>query len=190
MDISYHSNSQNLCYENEAINSYGMSSGYPGFHQNYDKLDAGGTHSRIMNLSAKQMPTYANNGYYYHQNSGTNFLNSCNVNSNTSISNSSPPAGMGSQYADDRHVQDRLGKTDYLKSEDNCIPTPPPNNFSPHEHSFNHMNNNAPHHGLSPSDMIHNNMNTSPPMPPHGMMATAYPWMRQLPGMYKQNAHY
>lgn len=187
MDINYHSNSQNMCYDNEPVNSYGMSSGYPGFHQNFDKLDAGSGHSRIMNLSAKQMPPYANNGYYY-QNSG-NYLSSCNVNSN--MSNGSPPTVMGSQYPDDRHVQDRLGKSDYLKSEENCIPTPPPNNFSPHEHGFSHMNNNPAHHGISPSDMVHNNMNTSPTMPQHcnGMMGNPYPWMRQLPGTSKQCRH-
>lgn len=184
VDVSYHSNTQNMCYENEGINSYGMPSAYPAFHQNYDKLDSGGGHSRIMNLSAKQMPTYGNNGYYY-QNSG-NFLNSCNVNTNVNLGNGSPPSGLGSQYAEDRHVQDRLGKPDYLKSEENCIPTPPPNNFSPHEHGFNHMNNNPAVHGMSPSDMIHNSMNTSPPMPQHcnGMMGNPYPWMRQLPGRY------
>lgn len=180
VDINYHSNSQNMCYENETGNSYGMTN-YHGFHQtSYDKFDSGG-HSRIMNLSAKQIPPFSNNGYYY-QNTNS-YLNSCNVNTNVNVNVSSgSPPGMG-QYPDERHVHDRLNN---LKSEENCIPTPPPNTFSPHEQSFNHINNNPAHHGLSPTDMLHNNMSSSPPIPQHcnGMMGNPYPWMRQLPGMY------
>lgn len=184
-DISYHS--QNMCYENESVNSYGMSN-YHGFHQgSYDKLDHVG-HSRIMNLSAKQMPPFSNNGYYY-QNTN-NYLNSCNVNTNASVNlSSNSPPGLG-QFPDDRHLHDRLNN---LKAEENCIPTPPPNNFSPHEQSFNHINNNSnhpSHHGLSPTEMIHNNMSSSPTMPQNcnGMMPNPYPWMRgcQLPGKLKK----
>lgn len=180
MDVNFHSNSQSMCFENDTVNSYGMSN-YHGFHQSsYDKLDSGG-HSRIMNLSAKQMPPFSN-GYYYQN--ANNYLNSCNVNTNANLSSGSPPGLV--QFSDDRHVHDRLSN---LKSEENCIATPPPNTFSPHEQSFNHINNNPSHHGLSPTDMVHNNMSASPPISQHcnGMMGNPYPWMRQLPGMYKAN---
>lgn len=177
-DVNYHT--QNMCYDNDTVNSYGMQN-YHSFHQGgYDKLDSGG-HSRIMALSAKQMPPFNGNGYYY-QNTNS-YLNSCNVNTNVSVNLSSgSPPGLG-QFPDDRHLHDRLNS---LKSEENCIPTPPPNNFSPHEQNFNHINNNPSHpshHGLSPTDMLHNNMSSSPPVAAHcnGMMANPYPWMRQLP---------
>ncbi|XP_045210344.2 homeobox protein Hox-B7-B-like [Mercenaria mercenaria] len=177
VDIGYHSNSQSMCYENESGNSYGMTN-YHGFHQtSYDKFDSAG-HGRIMNLSAKQMPPFGSNGYYYQN--ANNYLNSCNVNSNVNVNlSSNSPPGIG-QYPDERHVHDRLNN---LKSEENCIPTPPPNTFSPHEQSFNHINNNPTHHGLSPTDIVHNNMSSSPPIPQHcnGMMGNPYPWMRQLP---------
>lgn len=185
-DISgYQAQPQNMCYDHEAMYG-GMTNSYPGFHQSYEKLDPG-HHGRAMNLSGKQFPAYGNNGYYFHhQNSSNNIYSSCNVNTNNNV-NSQSPTGIPSHYTstDQRHIQDRLGKSEYLKHEDNCIPTPPPNNFSPHEHSFNHINNNpSSHHGLSPTEMMHNNINTSPTgMPTHcnGMMGNPYPWMRQLP---------
>lgn len=181
MDINYHSNSQNMCYDNESVNSYGMPN-YHGFHQSgYDKLSDPGGHGRIMNLSGKQVPHIGTNGYFY-QNSNS-YLNSCNVNANSNVNiNTGSPPTMG-QFSDDRHVHDRINN---LKSEESCIPTPPPNTFSPHEQSFNHINNNPSHHGLSPTEMVHNNIGGSPPIGQHcnGMMPNPYPWMRQLPGTY------
>jgi len=194
---------QGMCFESDGLGGHYNGTGGPGFHninQGYDKLGDNRA-GRVMNLSAKHFPNYSNNGYYYnhHQNSN-NLYSSCNMNANVnanvnvSVNSGSPTSvmgGGGNHFADDRHIHDRLGKPEYMK-EENCVPTPPPSNFSPHEQSFNQINNNPSvghpgHPGLSPTELMHNNMNTSPTgMPPHcnGMMANPYPWMRQLPRKY------
>ena len=184
LENNFHSNPQNMCYENDNHNSYGMNS-YHGFQQNFDRHENTG-HNRLVNLPNKQTSNpYCNNmnGYVY-QNPNT-FMNSCNGNVNVNTNTCSPP-GLGAPFHEDRFATDRLGN---VKSEENCIPTPPPNNFSPHEHTYNHINNNL-HHGISPTDISsHNTMTGSPPLPQHcnGMMNNPYPWMRQLPGMFKLN---
>ena len=164
-DNFHTSSTQNMCFENDNHNSYGVTN-YHGFsHQNnFDRLEHG-SHTRLMNTINAKQPFGSNiNGYYQYPN---NFINSCNGES---------PQNMV-QFVEDRVISDRLNN---LKSEDSCIPTPPPT-FSPHEHSFN----NNSHPVLSPQDLSHSNMNTSPTLPQHcnGMMSSSmYPWMRQIPG--------
>ena len=167
-DNFHNSSNQNMCFDNENHNSYGVST-YSGFHHqnNFDRLEHGG-HTRLMNTINSKQPFGTNiNGYYQYPN---NYINSCNGDSSQTVDRMA-------HFVEDRLVSDRLNN---LKSEDNCIPTPPPT-FSPHEHSFN----NNTHPVLSPQDLSHTNMNTSPTLPQHcnGMMSNSmYPWMRQIPG--------
>lgn len=167
-DNFHNSSNQNMCFDNENHNSYGVSN-YSGFHHqnNFDRLEHGG-HTRLMNTINSKQPFGTNiNGYYQYPN---NYINSCNGDSSQTVDRMA-------HFVEDRLVSDRLNN---LKSEDNCIPTPPPT-FSPHEHSFN----NNTHPVLSPQDLSHTNMNTSPTLPQHcnGMMSNSmYPWMRQIPG--------
>ena len=165
---NHNSTNQNMCLENENQNTYGVTnfSGFP--HQNnFDRLGHNG-HTRLMNNINAKEPFNGNiNGYYQYPNS---YINSCN-------GENSQTAERMAQFMEDRVISDRFS----LKSEDNCIPTPPPT-YSPHEHSFN----NNSHPGLSP-ELSHPNLNTSPTLPQHcnSMMSSSmYPWMRQIPGLY------
>lgn len=164
---NHNSTNQNMCLENENQNTYGVTNFSAGFHHqnNFDRLAHNG-HTRLMNTINAKEPFNGNiNGYYQYPN---NYINSCN-------GENSQTAERMAQFMEDRVISDRFN----LKSEDNCIPTPPPT-FSPHEHSFN---NNSHPVGLSP-ELSHPNMNTSPTLPQHcnGMMSSSmYPWMRQIP---------
>ena len=165
----HNSTNQNMCLENENQNTYGVTNFSGGFqHQNtFDRLAHNG-HTRLMNTINAKEPFNGNiNGYYQYPN---NYINSCNGETSQTVERMA-------QFMEDRVISDRFN----LKSEDNCIPTPPPT-YSPHEHSFN----NNSHPGLSP-ELSHPNMNTSPTLPQHcnGMMSSSmYPWMRQIPGLF------
>lgn len=167
-DNFHSSTNQNMCLENENHNSYGVTN-FTSFHHqnNFDRLDHGG-HTRLINTINAKQPFGGNiNGYYQYPN---NYISSCN-------GDNSQTMDRMAQFMEDRVISDRLNN---LKAEDSCIPTPPPT-FSPHEHSFN---NNSTHPGLSPQNLSHTNMNTSPTLPQHcnGMMSNSmYPWMRQIP---------
>ncbi|KAL3836047.1 hypothetical protein ACJMK2_021500, partial [Sinanodonta woodiana] len=177
---NFYSANQNMCYESESHNSY-QHGNYQGYQQQYDRLDSVSGNNRLTSLPTKQGSPYGNNNTYYQYPNYQNFHNySEPISANT-----------GQFNTNERVIGNRQNA---LKTEENCIPTPPPN-FSLHEqqsytnnHTVTHTGISPP--GLSPNDLGHPNLRTSPGIQPtcNGFMHQGmgvYPWMRQINGASK-----